>query len=187
MRETLFLESDGIWCRSFAAADFGGAVSRPALFLDRDGVVVEEVHFLQRPEDVRLVPGAAQVIAEARHQGIAVVLTTNQSGIARGLFGWEAFAAVQSRLEALMVLACPFHPDGEPPYRREHPCRKPQPGMLLRAAERLGLDLGTSWVVGDRARDLEARGARRGEAPNVAQFRRPCGGEPGRGSHVATV
>jgi D-glycero-D-manno-heptose 1,7-bisphosphate phosphatase len=153
MRETLFLESDGIWCRSFAAADFGGAVSRPALFLDRDGVVVEEVHFLQRPED------------EARHQGIAVVLTTNQSGIARGLFGWEAFAAVQSRLEALlvaegaafdMVLACPFHPDGEPPYSREHPCRKPQPGMLLRAAERLGLDLGTSWVVGDRARDLEA-------------------------------
>ena len=165
MSETLFLESDGIWCRTFAAADFGGAVSRPALFLDRDGVVVEEVHFLRRPEDVRLVPGAAQVIAEARHQGIAVVLTTNQSGIARGLFGWQAFAAVQSRLEALlaaeeaafdMVLACPFHPDGEPPYSREHPCRKPQPGMLLRAAERLGLDLGTSWVVGDRARDLEA-------------------------------
>jgi D-glycero-D-manno-heptose 1,7-bisphosphate phosphatase len=165
MSEALFLESDGIWCRAFPPAGAGGAAGRSALFLDRDGVVVEEVHFLHRPEDVRLVPGAASVVAEARQRGIAVVLTTNQSGIARGLFGWDAFAATQSRLEALlaaeqaafdMVLACPFHPDGNPPYRREHPCRKPQPGMLLRAAERLGLDLAASWVVGDRARDLEA-------------------------------
>ena len=169
MGELLYLESDGIWCRSFvpvgAGIPTGAAPRRPALFLDRDGVVVEEVHFLHRPEDVRLVPGAARVLAAARRRGIAVVLATNQSGIARGFFGWEAFAAVQSRLEALlagegaafdMVLACPFHPDGDPPYRREHPCRKPQPGMLLRAAERLGLDLGASWVVGDRARDLEA-------------------------------
>jgi D-glycero-D-manno-heptose 1,7-bisphosphate phosphatase len=165
MSEPLYLESDGIWCRTFAPAGTGSATRRPALFLDRDGVVVEEVHFLHRPEDVRLVPSAAEVMAEARRQGIPVVLTTNQSGIARGLFGWEAFAATQSRLETLlageraafdMVLACPFHPDGHPPYRREHPCRKPQPGMLLRAAERLGLDLARSWVVGDRARDLEA-------------------------------
>lgn len=165
MSEPLYLESDGIWCRSFLPAGSGGAAGRPALFLDRDGVVVEEVHFLRRPEDVRLVPGAARVIAAARDLGIAAVLTTNQSGIARGLFGWEAFAAVQSRLEALlaadgaafdMVLACPFHPDGDPPYRRDHPCRKPQPGMLVRAAERLGLDLAASWAVGDRARDLAA-------------------------------
>ncbi len=165
MSETLYLESDGIWCRTFPPAGDGGVAGRAALFLDRDGVVVEEVHFLHRPEDVRLVPGAASVVAEARQRGIAVVLTTNQSGIARGLFGWDAFAVTQSRLEALlaaeqaafdMVLACPFHPDGNPSYRREHPCRKPQPGMLLRAAERLGLDLAASWVVGDRVRDLEA-------------------------------
>jgi len=165
MSEPLYLESDGIWCRMHRSADASSATGRPALFLDRDGVVVEEVHFLHRPEDVRLVPGAAEVMAAARRQGIPVVLTTNQSGIARGLFGWEAFAATQSRLETLlaaeqaafdMVLACPFHPDGDPPYRAEHPCRKPQPGMLLRAAERLGIDLAKSWVVGDRARDLEA-------------------------------
>ncbi len=165
MSEPLYLESDGIWCRMHRSADASSATGRPALFLDRDGVVVEEVHFLHRPEDVRLVPGAAEVMAAARRQGIPVVLTTNQSGIARGLFGWEAFAATQSRLETLlaaeqaafdMVLACPFHPDGDPPYRAEHPCRKPQPGMLLRAAERLGIDLAESWVVGDRARDLEA-------------------------------
>ena len=167
MSEPLHLDSDGIWCRVAEPAMAGGAYGkgRPALFLDRDGVVVEEVHFLRRPEDVRLLPGAAAVIADARRRGILVVLATNQSGIARGLFGWEAFAAAQRRIEALlaaegaafdMVLACPFHPDGAPPYDREHPCRKPQPGMLLRAAERLGIDLAASWAVGDRARDLEA-------------------------------
>ncbi len=165
MSDPTYLESDGIWCRMHRPAGAVGATGRPALFLDRDGVVVEEVHFLHRPEDVRLVPGAAEVMAEARRQGIPVILTTNQSGIARGLFGWGEFAATQSRLETLlaaewaafdMVLACPFHPDGNPPYRAEHPCRKPQPGMLLRAAERLGIDLAKSWAVGDRARDLEA-------------------------------
>ena len=165
MSKPSHLESDGIWCRGRRPAGAGRGAPRPALFLDRDGVVVEEVHFLHRPEDVRLVPGAAAVLAFARRQGIAVVLTTNQSGIARGLFGWEDFAATQGRLEALlaaeqaafdMVLACPFHPEGNPPYRGDHPCRKPRPGMLLRAAERLGIDLARSWVVGDRARDLEA-------------------------------
>ncbi len=165
MSEPTYLESDGIWCRMHRPAGAGGATGDPALFLDRDGVVVEEVHFLHRPEDVRLVPGVAAVMVEARQQRIPLVLTTNQSGIARGLFGWEEFAATQSRLESLlaaeraafdMVLACPFHPDGHPPYRAEHPCRKPRPGMLLRAAERLGIDLAKSWVVGDRARDLEA-------------------------------
>ena len=165
MSKPLHLDSDGIWCRVHEPDMAASAAGRPALFLDRDGVVVEEVHFLRRPEDVHLVPGVAAVLAEARRQGILLVLTTNQSGIARGLFGWPAFAAVQARLEALlaerqagfdMVLACPFHPDGLGSYRGEHPCRKPQPGMLLRAAERLGLDLARSWAVGDRARDLEA-------------------------------
>lgn len=159
-----FLESDGVWCRRRARRETAGA-ARPALFLDRDGVVVEEVHFLHRPEDVRLVPGVASVMTRARQRGIAVVLATNQSGIARGLFGWDDFAATQDRVEALLaaeqaafdlVLACPFHPEGNPPYRGDHPCRKPRPGMLLRAAERLGLDLVRSWVVGDRARDLAA-------------------------------
>ena len=155
------LEPDGIWCQVLSPV----AARRPALFLDRDGVVTEEIHFLHRPEQVVLSPEAARVIARANGLGLAVVLVTNQSGIARGLFGWPAFAETQDRLVRLlaaegaaldMVLACPFHPDGLPPYRGEHPCRKPGPGMLLRAAERLGLALGASWVVGDRARDLEA-------------------------------
>jgi D-glycero-D-manno-heptose 1,7-bisphosphate phosphatase len=165
MTDTPYLESDGIWCRGADPPGAARGEGRPALFLDRDGVVVEEVHFLHRPEDVRLVPGAAAVLALARREGIAVVLATNQSGIARGLFGWAEFAATQDRVEEMLaaegasfdlVLACPFHPDGEPPYRGEHPCRKPRPGMLLRAAERLVLDLAASWAVGDRARDLAA-------------------------------
>jgi D-glycero-D-manno-heptose 1,7-bisphosphate phosphatase len=153
-----FLEPDGTWCQVLGSVPDRREARSPALFLDRDGVVVEEVHFLHRPEDVILVAGAARVIVRARARGIIVVLATNQSGIARGLYGWEAFAATQERIGAAldMVLACPFHPDGKAPYRGDHPCRKPWPGMLQRAAERLGLDLAASWVIGDRARDLEA-------------------------------
>ena len=165
MTANTHLENDGIWCRIREPCGPAVGARRPALFLDRDGVVVEEMHFLHRPQDVRLIPGAASVIARARMLGICVVFTTNQSGIARGLFGWEAFEETQNEIEARlaaegagvdMVLACPFHPDGKPPYRGDHACRKPQPGMMLRAGDRLGLDLPLSWVIGDRARDLEA-------------------------------
>jgi D-glycero-D-manno-heptose 1,7-bisphosphate phosphatase len=160
-----FLEPDGTWCQALGPFPDHRETRRPALFLDRDGVVVEEVHFLHRPEDVVLMADAARVIARARALGIVVVLATNQSGIARGLYGWEAFAATQERITAAleaegaaldMVLACPFHPDGKAPYGGDHPCRKPRAGMLQRAADRLNLDLGASWVIGDRARDLEA-------------------------------
>ncbi|MFQ5773400.1 MAG: D-glycero-alpha-D-manno-heptose-1,7-bisphosphate 7-phosphatase [Kiloniellaceae bacterium] len=161
-----FLDSDGIWAQVLGPAAVAAGPPRPALFLDRDGVIVEEVGFLHRPEDVRLIPGAAAAIAAANRTGVPVVVLTNQSGIGRGLYGWAAFAATQDRIVAElagagaaldMVLACPFHPDGAPPYRHpDHPCRKPRPGMLVRAGERLGLDLAASWIVGDRAADLEA-------------------------------
>ncbi len=161
-----FVGTDGIWCqlpRPDKAASYRG---RPALFLDRDGVLVVEVGYLHRPEDVRLIPGAAALIAAANRAGLAVVLVTNQAGIGRGTYGWAEFQATQERVSADlaaagaaldMVLACPFHAEAEPPYRHPaHPCRKPRPGMILRAAERLGLDLAGSWMVGDRAIDLEA-------------------------------
>jgi D-glycero-D-manno-heptose 1,7-bisphosphate phosphatase len=161
-----FLDDDGIWCqlpRPERAAVLRG---RAALFLDRDGVLVEEVGYLHRPEEVRLIPGAADLIAAANRAGLPVVLITNQAGIGRGYYGWAEFQATQERIEADlaaqgtaldMVLACPFHAQGQPPYRHPaHPCRKPRPGMILRAAERLGLDLAGSWVVGDRAIDLAA-------------------------------
>ncbi len=144
----------------------GGAarVRAPALFVDRDGTLIELVDYLSRPEEVVPIPGAFEAIARARRRGFRVVMVTNQSGIRRGLFGWEAFDAVQRRVHALMdaagagcdaVYACPALPGDDAP------CRKPNPGMLQAAAADLAIDLARSWVVGDSAHDLEA-GARAG-------------------------
>ncbi len=139
---------------------------RPALFLDRDGVIVEDVHHLRRPADVRMDADAAPIIARANAAGVPVVVITNQSGIGLGLFTWQDFLDVQARILAELadagawidaVFACPNHPAADPPYGHpDHPCRKPNPGMLLRAAACLPIDLSRSWVVGDRWRDLEA-------------------------------
>ena len=160
------IEDDGIWCQSLRPAQAASLRGRPALFLDRDGVLVAEVGYLHRPEEVRLIPGAAALTAAANRAGLAAVLVTNQAGIGRGIYGWAEFEATQERISAElaaagagldMVIACPFHAEAEPPYRHPaHPCRKPRPGMIRRAAERLGLDLAGSWIVGDRATDLEA-------------------------------
>lgn len=155
------LRADLIWYEASAPPR-----RAPALFLDRDGVLIEEKHHLRDPDQVALMPGAAALLRRARLSGLWTVLVTNQSGIGRGLFGWREFAAVQRRLVALLaaeeacldaVVACPFHPQGAAPYDApEHPFRKPNPGMLLEAAERLHVDLARSWTIGDRARDLEA-------------------------------
>ena len=160
------VEDDGIWCEVRGDAPAGWAVGRPALFLDRDGVIVEDTGYLHRPEDVRLIAGAAEVIAAANRQGTPVIVLTNQSGIGRGLYGWAEFAATQARIAADLaarqarldlVIACPYHPEGKPPFGHPaHPCRKPLPGMVHRAGERLGVDLPRSWIVGDRFGDLAA-------------------------------
>lgn len=161
-----FLERDGVWCQVLRAGAGRGAAARPALFVDRDGLLVEEVGYLQHPRDLRLMPGAGALVGLANRRGCPVVLVSNQSGVGRGFYGWADFAAVQNRLEQVlsaagaaldMVLACPHHPAAAPPYRHpDHPCRKPRPGMILRAAERLAIDLGRSWIAGDRAGDLAA-------------------------------
>jgi D-glycero-D-manno-heptose 1,7-bisphosphate phosphatase len=158
------IDDQGLWIQVLRRHE--GSPRRSALFLDRDGVIVEEVDHLHRAEDVRLIAGAAAVIATANRRGIPVVVVTNQSGIGQGLFGWEAFIAVQTRIladlaaeEAFVdgVFACPHHPKALPPYDHpDHPARKPNPGMLLGAAERLPLDLAASWIIGDRTRDLAA-------------------------------
>lgn len=157
---------DGVWAEVLRAPGDRPTKPRSALFLDRDGVVIEDPGYLHQPDEVRLIPGAAAAIQRANRCGVPIVLVSNQSGIGRGLYGWPAFAATQGRLVALlategagldMVLACPYHPEGQAPYRHpDHPCRKPRPGMLLLAAERLALDLAASWLVGDRALDIEA-------------------------------
>ena len=143
-----------------------GAIRRPALFLDRDGVIVEEVGHLHRPADVRMISGAAEVIAAANRSNVPVVVVSNQSGVGRGLFGWPEFAAVQQRIvEELAerrafidaILACPCHAEARPPYRHpDHPARKPNPGMIYAAARLLPILLRASWMIGDRASDLTA-------------------------------
>ena len=149
---------------------------RPALFLDRDGTIIEEVGFISRPEDVRIIPGAAEVIAAANRRAVTVVVVTNQSGIGRSLFGWSDFAAVQERMLAELgragalidaVLACPHHRDGIAPYTHpDHPDRKPNPGLILRSADVFPLALAASWLIGDRATDIAAA-ARAGLAGGV--------------------
>ena len=149
-----------------AARPSPAQVREGALVLALDGVVVEEVQYLHQPTDVRIIEGAGDVIARANLLGLPVIVVTNQAGIAHGRYGWEEFAAVQEKIiddlaaEGAFinaVFACPHHGEGRPPYDKpDHPWRKPNPGMMLAAAERLPLDLGKSWIVGDKALDLEA-------------------------------
>lgn len=128
---------------------------RPALFIDRDGTLMEEVDHCRDPKDVRAIPGAAEELARARTLGWAAVIVTNQSGIGRGYFTEEQFLAVQAELLRQLGGAidasymAPDHPDS-PSHRR-----KPGPGMLLEAAAEHGLDLSRSWMIGDKALDIE--------------------------------
>ena len=143
-------------------------MKRAAVFFDRDNTLIVADGYLGDPAGVRLVEGAAEAVARARRLGYSTVTISNQSGVARGMFTEDAVRAVNRRMDDLMKSQiptavidahefCPYHPEGTvPQYRHESELRKPQPGMLLRAAQNLALDLGRSWVVGDAPRDIEA-------------------------------
>lgn len=138
----------------------------PALFLDRDGVINHEVGYLHRPEDVRWVDGIFRLARLARALGYKLVVVTNQSGIARGYYTTAQFESLMEWMGAEFraqgaaldaVYHCPYHPEhGIGEWRREHEDRKPGPGMLLRAARDLGLNLQRSVLVGDRCADIQA-------------------------------
>ncbi|MBL6958107.1 MAG: HAD-IIIA family hydrolase [Rhodospirillales bacterium] len=158
------IDDDGLW--SQVLRPFGADTATPALFLDRDGVVVEEVHYLHKVEDIHIIDGAAAVVARANGLGLPVIMVTNQAGIGYGMYGWAEFMDVQDViLNALAedgaffdgIYACPHHSKGQAPYNNpDHPARKPNPGMLLQAARQFPIDLKNSWIVGDRAGDVEA-------------------------------
>jgi D-glycero-D-manno-heptose 1,7-bisphosphate phosphatase len=138
--------------------------SRPAVFIDRDGTLTEEVGYVNHPSRLQLLPRAAQAIRRLNAAGVAAVVVTNQAGIARGYFSESVLHAVHDTLRAQLagagarldgLYACVHHPsEGEPPYRADCECRKPRPGLLQRAARDLGLDLARSTMVGDKASDL---------------------------------
>jgi D-glycero-D-manno-heptose 1,7-bisphosphate phosphatase len=140
--------------------------ARPLLFLDRDGVIVKEVHYLHRISDIGFYEGVANTIRAARAVGWGAAIITNQAGIGRGLYGWPEFATVNAYildwLEAQgapvdAVLATPHHPEGQTPFQHpDHPMRKPNPGMIVAALTALHGVADKSVVVGDNASDLEA-------------------------------
>jgi D-glycero-D-manno-heptose 1,7-bisphosphate phosphatase len=136
------------------------------LLLDRDGTICEDVGYLADVEKVRLVPGSAAAIADAAAAGFQCVVITNQGGLARGAFDETRLDEVHDRLRELLaaegarldgIYYCPHHPEGEV-ARFSHPCecRKPGTAMLTRARDEMGIDLASSYVVGDHLRDIAA-------------------------------
>jgi D-glycero-D-manno-heptose 1,7-bisphosphate phosphatase len=137
---------------------------RPAIFIDRDGTLTEEVGYVNHPSRLRLLPRAAEAIRRLNTAGIAAVVVTNQAGLARGYFSADVLRATNDTLVAQLkdegahldgIYVCPHHPtEGSAPYRTTCDCRKPAPGLLLRAAAELNLELPASTMVGDKSSDL---------------------------------
>ncbi|MFD9771669.1 D-glycero-alpha-D-manno-heptose-1,7-bisphosphate 7-phosphatase [[Kitasatospora] papulosa] len=136
------------------------------MFLDRDGTLTEPRHYPSQPGDLVLQPDIGPPLRALQHAGWALVVVTNQSGVARGLFTLRSLDAMHERLGALLaaqdvrldgIYACPHHPNGTvPAYCKPCPCRKPAPGMLYQAAHDLELDRIRSWTVGDSSCDIAA-------------------------------
>jgi histidinol-phosphate phosphatase family protein len=142
------------------------AMSARAIFLDKDGTVVEDVPYNVDPGQVRLMPRAAEGLRALHAAGYRLVVISNQSGVARGYFPEEALGPVETRLRELLAEAgvplggfyyCPHHPKGVvPAYAVVCRCRKPAPGLIQRAAQEHGLDVAQSWFIGDILDDVEA-------------------------------
>lgn len=137
-----------------------------AIFLDKDGTLIQDVPYNVDPGSIRLLPGAAEGLRRLHQAGYLLIVVTNQSGVARGRFPEHALGAVEQRLRQLLArhripLAdfyyCPHHPEGVVlDYAVECACRKPQPGLIARAVQEHGIDPSRSWLIGDILNDVEA-------------------------------
>ena len=141
-------------------------MSDKAIFLDRDDTLIEDPGYINSPEQVKLLDGVAEALIELKALGYKLVVVTNQSAVAQGIVTEKVLGAIHNRLKVLLaeknafldgIYYCPYHPDGAvKKYRKESDFRKPNPGMLLKAAEEMDLDLGQSWCVGNSISDMEA-------------------------------
>jgi D-glycero-D-manno-heptose 1,7-bisphosphate phosphatase len=137
-----------------------------AVFLDKDGTLVEDVPYNVDPSLIRLTPGAAAGLSQLHAAGFLLIVVSNQSGVARGMFPEEALTSVHKRLAELLAdlgvplrgfFYCPHHPEGSVArYADPCSCRKPEPGMIRAAAREHGVSLADSWLVGDILDDVEA-------------------------------
>jgi len=136
------------------------------IFLDRDGTIIEDTGYIRRAEDVRLLPEAAEGLRNLQEHGFRLIVVTNQSGLARGIFGIQEMETVKARFCELLeqegirltdYLYCPHHPEGTvEEYRKVCTCRKGAPGMILTGAHRHNIELDNSWMIGDKDDDVQA-------------------------------
>ena len=136
-----------------------------AVFMDRDGTISEEVGYINHPSRFRLFPYAVEAIKHLNQYAWLAIVVTNQAGVARGYFPEQMIETVHAAMTKQIndgggrldgIYYCAHHPSvGEPPYRIDCNCRKPKPGLIMRAAEEFDIDLQQSWMVGDRYSDVE--------------------------------
>jgi len=141
-------------------------MKRPALFLDRDGVINIDHGYVHRSVDVEFLDGIFELVAEAKRAGYLVVVITNQAGIGRGYYSEADFQALMDWMKSKFVehggqidavYFCPYHPEhGVGEYRRDSDCRKPAPGMFLKAQSELNIDMERSILIGDKSSDMAA-------------------------------
>ena len=141
-------------------------MSNKAIFLDRDDTLIEDLGYINHPDQVKLLDGVDKSLIELKAMGYKLIVVSNQSGVARGIVSEEALGEIHDRLKQLLaekgapldrIYYCPYHPDGViEKYRKESDRRKPNPGMLLAAADEMDIDLTQSWMIGNSSRDVEA-------------------------------
>ena len=132
---------------------------KPALFLDRDGVLTEEISYITSVENLHIFPYAAECISQIHEKGYYAIVITNQSGVARGLFTEETLRDMNTHLKEMTgvdaIYYCPHHPNGDvDEYRKICKCRKPEIGLLEQACNDFDIDMNRSYMVGDRASDI---------------------------------